>query len=77
MLFTSIETATLTKRIVDDVFAKALKETLNEIGFSLDTQKIIEEFKNRLGELINGMNERRENLALFIDKKYGRDVEVI
>lgn len=77
LLFTSIETATLTKRIVDDVFAKALKETLNEIGFSLDTQKIIEEFKNRLGELINGMNERRENLALFIDKKYGRDVEVI
>ena len=50
---------------------------MNEIGFSLDTQKIIEEFKNRLGELINGMNERRENLALFIDKKYGRDVEVI
>ena len=77
LLFTSLETATLTKRIVDDVFAKALKETLNEIGFSLDTQKIIEEFKNRLGELINGMNERRENLALFIDKKYGRDVEVI
>lgn len=77
LLFTSIETATLTKRIVDDVFAKALKETLNEIGFSLDTQKIIEEFASRLGELINGMNERRENLALFIDKKYGRDVEVI
>lgn len=77
LLFTSLETATLTKRIVDDVFAKVLKETLNEIGFGLDTQKIIEEFTGRLGQLIGGINERRDNLALFIEKKYGADIEVI
>ena len=77
LLFTSLESATLTKRIVDDIFSKVLKETLNEISFSFDTQKIIEEFTNRLGKLINGMNERRDNLTVFIEKKYGQYIEVI
>ena len=77
LLFTSLETATLTKRIVDDVFAKVLKETLPELDVCLDANQIIEEFMGRLGQLIGGINERRDNLALFIEKKYSADIEVI
>ena len=77
LLFTSIEFATVTKRIVDDIFAKVLKETLPELDVCLDAHQIIDDFKKRLECLINGINERRDNLASFIEKKYGADIEVI
>ena len=77
LLFTGLEAATITKRIVDDIFSKVLKETLPELDVGLDAHQIIDDFKKRLECLINGINERRDNLASFIEKKYGADIEVI
>lgn len=77
LLFTSLESATVTKRIVDDIFSKVLKETLPELDICLDANQIIDDFKKRLECLMNGINERRDNLALFIEKKYGEDINVI
>jgi len=77
LLFTSFESAIKTKRIIDDIFAKVLKETLPELDVCLDANQAIDDFKKRLEYLMNGINERRDNLALFIEKRYGEDINVI
>lgn len=77
LLFTSFETATITKRIIDDIFAKALTETLSGIDVYLDANQAINDFKKRLEDLMNGINERRDNLVSYIEHRYGQDIEVI
>ena len=77
LLFTSFKSATITKRIIDDIFAKVLKETLSEIDVYLDANQAINDFKKRLEDLINGINERRDSLTIYIEQQYGKDIEVV
>lgn len=77
LLFSSLESATITKRIIDDIFAKALQEILLGIDVCFDANKAIDDFKKRLDDLINGINERRDNLTTYIEQQYERNIEVI
>lgn len=77
LLFTSFESAAITKRIIDDIFAKVLKETLSELGVCFDANQTIDDFKKHLEYLMNGINERRDNLVSYIEHRYGKDIEVI
>lgn len=77
LLFTSFESATITKRIIEDIFAKVLKETLPEMDVCLDANQTIDDFKRRLEYVMNGINKRRDNLVSYIEHRYGKDIEVI